>query len=220
MTLLVAGQETSAILLAWACAYLAAQPEIQSKAATEVGSVLGGRALKGPSDASGKLPYIEALVLEALRLMPPAYLVGRCTAMATTLPAPWREGPVYHLPKGTTVLVSPYVLHRDTRWWGDDAHEFKPERWLELLESKKGSSGGWTGAISGMGPHGAYIPFGAGQRNCIGTGFAMMEAVLVLGAVLAAVELRPPAGAAAALPAPAPGITLRPGPFTLRLVPR
>lgn len=204
MTLLVAGQETSAILLGWTCALLAQAPEVQEQAAAEVARVLGDRA-PAPSDARGSLPILEAVVLEALRVMPPAYLVGRCAARDAHVAG-------YTLPAGTTVLVSPYVMQRDPRWWGPDAGIFRPDRWMTPDDAQSGGGSApplsAAQALSGMGPNGAYIPFGAGQRNCIGAGFAMMEAVLVMAAVLQRFRLVPLPGAGMA--EAEPRITLRP----------
>lgn len=70
------------------------------------------------------MPYLEAIILETLRLYSPAYMVGRCARVDTTL------GP-YRLPAGTTVLVSPYVMHRDVTVW-DEPEAFRPERWQSL----------------------------------------------------------------------------------------
>lgn len=70
------------------------------------------------------------------------------------------------------MLISPYVIHRDGQYW-DRPHDFDPDRFLTEEGTVQAK------ALNGMGPNGAYIPFGAGPRKCIGTGFAMMEAVLV-----------------------------------------
>lgn len=119
-------------------------------------------------------------------------------------------------PAGTTVLVCPHLLHRDPAWWGPDAAAFRPERWLELArQGEPGPPAGAMALLANMGPHGAFIPFGAGPRNCIGTGFAMLEAVLVLGAVARRFRLRPLPGAA--FPAPVPQVTLRPDAVRLLL---
>ncbi|KAK9842342.1 hypothetical protein WJX81_007701 [Elliptochloris bilobata] len=204
MTLLVAGQETAAIALAWACALLAHHPAAQARAAAEVEAQLGG---ERPSAANaGSLRYLEAVVLEALRLRPPAYLVGRCAARDVNL------GP-YSLPAGTTVLVSPYLLHRDAARWQAPA-AFRPERWAGVLAQR----GGAAAALHGLGPNGAYVPFGAGPRNCIGTGFAMLEAVVVLASMLQRFRLSPLPGAA--FPAAEPRITLRPSAVELIVDPR
>ncbi|CAK0782573.1 hypothetical protein CVIRNUC_005785 [Coccomyxa viridis] len=192
MTLLVAGQETSAILLGWACAFLAQHPEVQLRAVEEVQQVAAGALL--PADVNG-MRYLQAVVLETLRLRPPAYIVGRCAQRPVQLGA-------FSLPAGTTVLVSPWVLHRDSSVW-QEPEAFKPERWMPLLETKS-----YMSEMSGLGSNGAYVPFGAGPRNCIGTGFAMMEALLVLAAILQRVQLRTVPGEG--FPSADPRITLRP----------
>lgn len=78
--------------------------------------------------------------------------------------ASWPQVPL-HACAGTTVLVSPYLLHRDAARWQAPA-AFRPERWAGVLSQR----GGAAAALSGLGPNGAYVPFGAGPRNCIGTG--------------------------------------------------
>ena len=203
MTLLVAGQETSAILLTWACSLLAQHPGDMRALADEADSVLGPDRAPEAGDYT-RLPLTSAVVLETMRLMPPAYLVGRCASTDVAL------GP-YRLPQGTTVLVSPYLLHRAPSSWGPDAGEFRPGRWVDA------ATGGvsLSDALKGMGTHGAYIPFGAGPRNCIGTGFALMEAVLVLATLCRDVTFTVPQGQPP--PKPAALITLRPAAAQLAL---
>ena len=111
------------------------------------------------------------------------------------------------LAAGTTVLVSPWILHRDSSRW-QEPEAFKPERWLPLLETRS-----YMSELSSLGSNGAYVPFGAGPRNCIGTGFAMMEALLVLACILRKVQFRTVPGDA--FPTADPRITLRPSEFSL-----
>ena len=211
MTLMVAGQETSAILLSWCCAFLAEHPSVASECAAEAERVLGSDGLDGSespraaAECYAELKYCEAVVYETMRLAPPAYMVGRCCAEDVTVAG-------YDLPKGTTVLVAPYLLHRDARKW-ERPLEFDPDRWLE---NKTGGKAEYP--LRGMGPNGAYVPFGAGPRVCIGTGFAMMEATLLLAMVARGVDLRLKPGAPP--PKPRALITLRPEPFELDVVPR
>jgi cytochrome P450 len=96
-----------------------------------------------------------------MRLYPPVYLIGR---EATSD----RELGEYTVPRGTTVFMSQWVTHRDGRHY-DAPLEFRPERWEEGLAKRL--------------PKYAYFPFGGGPRVCIGNGFAMMEAVLLLATI-------------------------------------
>ena len=217
MTLLVAGQETSAILLSWCVSFVAEHPEIGERCRLEADEVFGGIGEEPPSwqlpssEVSSQifnLKYCQAVVYETMRLRPPAYMVGRCCASDVTL-----DG--YDLPKGTTVLVAPYLLHTDERNW-DDVETFTPERWLRLDPNTNEPLS--KTALKGMGPNGAYVPFGAGPRVCIGTGFAMMETTLLLAMICQNVELR--VKPEQTPPKPRALITLRPEPFELDVVPR
>ena len=204
MTLLVAGQETSALVLTWTAALLAQHADVAERVAAEAEAVLGPSRAAGAADF-GKLPLTTAAVYESMRLLPPAYMVGRCAARDVAL-GPWR------VPEGTTVLVSPYLLHRSAAHWGADAETFRPDRWLDAQGALR------PDALRGMGANGAYVPFGAGPRNCVGAGFAMMEAVLITAAVARRATLTVPPGQAP--PAPAALITLRPAGATLAVAPR
>lgn len=203
MTLLVAGQETAAATLSWACMWLAARPHLQEGIATEVSAVCGDRP-PGAEDAP-RLHVVTAVILETLRLTPPAYVVGRCAAEDVAL------GP-YVVRAGTTVLVSPYLLQRAARHWPRPT-EFDHTWWLD----ERGHADA-ADALRGMGSRGAYIPFGAGPRNCIGATFAMMEMVLLLAALSKAVRWEPLAGDVP--PAGTARITLRPEFARLRIVRR
>ncbi|MBI1902378.1 MAG: cytochrome P450 [Planctomycetia bacterium] len=165
MTLFLAGHETTAVALAWTFYLLAQNPDVARRLHKELHESLGGRA---PSVADlPRLVYAERVVRESMRLYPPAYAFGR-TAI--------REGKIagYHVPIGQTILMSQWVVHRDARFF-PEPERFRPERWGES-------------AIEQL-PKYAYFPFGGGPRACIGNAFAMMEATLVLAAVVSRFEM-------------------------------
>jgi cytochrome P450 len=184
VTLFLAGHETTAIALSWALMLLSQHPEVDERLFRELRTVLDGGSPRA-ADVS-RLPYTQAVVQEVLRLYPPAWVIGREAA------APCQLGgqPVA---VGTTVFVSPWVMHRDPRFY-DEPQQFRPDRWLD-------------GSASRL-PRFAYLPFGAGPRVCVGNGFATTEATLVLATV--AQRFRPTLRDGRPIP-PFPTITLRPG---------
>jgi cytochrome P450 len=166
MTIFLAGHETTALALLWSWYLLAQNPEAEEKLAAELSEVLGGRAPR--VEDLPRLRYAEGVVKESMRLYPPAWGVGReCV----------RECEVggYRVPRGRQVLVFPWVVHRDPRWFRDPL-AFRPERWGEESVSRL--------------PKYAYFPFGGGPRLCIGNYFATMEAVLVLSTIARRFRLR------------------------------
>jgi cytochrome P450 len=184
ITMLLAGHETTALTLSWAWYLLGSHPSADAQLAEEVHTVLGGRS---PTvDDLPHLRFTEQVVSEALRLYPPAYAIGREARADCAIAG-------HPVPAGTTVYVSPWVMHRDPRWF-DNPQTFQPER--------------WAGSLAKELPRFAYMPFGGGPRICIGNRFAMMEAVLILATVAQRFGLlwqtdRPIQ--------PKPSITLRPG---------
>ncbi|HKS82197.1 MAG TPA: cytochrome P450 [Candidatus Acidoferrales bacterium] len=159
MTLFLAGHETTALTLAWGWYLLSQNPRVESQLHEELRGVLTGRA---PELADlNRLPYLQAVVNEILRLYPPAYISARTSI------EPCQIGG-YDFPAGTTFLMSQWVTHRDPRYF-DEPEAFRPERWLDGLMDRL--------------PPGAYFPFGGGPRRCIGQGFALLEASLVLAEV-------------------------------------
>lgn len=194
ITLLLAGHETTALALSWTWYLLALHPEVDAKLAAELRDALGGRS---PTVADlPQLRFTEHVVTEAMRLYPPAWGFGR-EALADC------EIGGYAVPAGTTVIMSPWVSHRDPRYF-EHPTEFRPER--------------WGGDFAKQLPRFAYMPFGGGPRICIGNRFAMMEAVLILATIAQRFRLqwhgtRPVV--------PAPSITLRPqGGVWVKLEPR
>ncbi len=159
VTFLVGGYETAADLLAWAWYLLSRHPEVEAKLLAEIEAALGGR----PPTAADlpRLTYTGMVVSEVLRLYPPAPALGREALVDFDLAG-------YRVAKGTDILVSQWVMHRDPRYFADPA-AFNPDRWADGLADRL--------------PRYAYFPFGGGPRLCIGHAFATMEATLVLAAV-------------------------------------
>jgi cytochrome P450 len=182
MTLFLAGHETTANTLSWAWYLLSQNPEAEARLHEEVDRVLGGR--RPTLSDLPHLPYTEGVVHEALRLYPPAWMLGREAAETLELGG-------YRIARGTTIFLTAYVIHRDPRWF-EDPDAFRPERW----------GGGLLQRI----PRYAYFPFGGGPRICIGNSFAQLEAALVLATIARAHRLRP---APAARVEPLPSMTLR-----------
>lgn len=194
VTLLLAGHETTALALSWTWYLLSQHREVEAKLVAELRDVIGGR-MPAVSDLP-HLSYARQVITEAMRLYPPAWGFGR-EALADC------EIAGYAIPAGTTIIISPWVLHRDPRYF-ERPTEFRPERWTEEFARQL--------------PRSVYLPFGGGPRICIGNRFAMMEAVLILAAVAQRFRLewqrdRPVV--------PLPSITLRPaGGIWVRPVPR
>jgi cytochrome P450 len=159
MTLFLAGHETTALTLSWTWYLLANHLEVETKLAAEWSSLLGGRSPVAADVA--RLTYTEWVIMEAMRLYPPAYLIGREAAADTELAG-------YPMPRGMTVFMCQWVTHRDPRFF-DEPDKFRPERWGEKRIEQL--------------PKYAYYPFGGGPRLCIGNHFAMLEAVLVLATI-------------------------------------
>jgi cytochrome P450 len=138
-----------------------------------------------------RLQVARAVIDEAMRLHPPAWLITRSTTADMELGGS-------HVPAGSLVILSPWIVHRHPSVW-DSPEEFRPDRFL----STASESGGRVGA---PGPRSAFIPFGAGPRMCIGRDFAYAEAVLSLAMICRAVRLAPSGPPVRALPL----VTIRP----------
>ncbi len=158
MTLFLAGHETTANSITWTMRLLAENPKKEAALHAELRAVLHGRA-----PVAGDLPqltYTEMVVKEALRLYPPAWGIGRRALEEFELAG-------YRIPAGTNLFMLQWITQRDARFFLDP-ERFEPERWQEDPTR--------TGKL----PRFAYFPFGGGPRVCVGAGFAMMEAMLLL----------------------------------------
>lgn len=158
LTLLLTAFDTTSLALTWTWYLLAQHPEIEEELHAELDEVLNGRM---PSiDDYNKLKYTRLVFEEAMRLYPPIYVIAREAL---------DDYPIgeFSIPKGSIVLMSPYIMHRDVRYHSNP-ETFNP--WASTL--KKGGHGKYE-----------YFPFSAGPRSCIGQHYAWLEGVLVLAAV-------------------------------------
>ncbi len=196
MTAFLAGHETTATALAWTGWALAAHPDVAARAAREVDAVLGGRA---PCAADlARLPWLQAIVKESLRRYPPLPSTMMRRAVRNVDIGGWR------VPAGSVVTLPTIVTHLDARWFSDPLR-FDPARFMDDAAQRI--------------PRGAWLPFGAGPRTCIGNNFAMMEMTLVLARLLQGWTIRPAPGQQE--PRVRVQVTLRPeGGMRLVLAPR
>ncbi len=183
MTLFIAGHETTAVLLTWTWYLLARNPHVETKLREELDAVVGADEVS--VDHLPRLTYTEQVLNESLRLYPPAWVIGRRALVDVELGG-------YAVPRGTIVVLSPYVTQRDGRWFAEPGR-FDPERWSTEAHANRLAS--------------AFFPFGGGTRLCIGEAFARMEAKLVLATIARRWSLRPVSARPAEL---LPRVTLRP----------
>lgn len=188
LTFILAGHETTARTLGWALHLISRSPEVADRLKAEAAIFDVSR-----TDWAEHLPWTRAVIEEAMRLFPPAPTLARRALGPDVIGGQAIE-------TGTSVIISPWVLHRHERLW-DDASAFRPERFL--AENRR--------SIDRY----AYIPFSAGPRVCIGAAFAMQEAMIALATILNAADVEP---ISTAEPWPIHQITLRSrDPMTLKL---
>ena len=170
IVLFMAGHETTANSLAW-CWYLLSQsPDVEAKLHAELDEVLGDR-VPDFSDVA-KLPYTRAIFDESIRLYPPVPILSRQASEDDTIRR-------QHVPKGSLMLVVPWLLHRHKNLW-DQPDTFIPERFLPGAENKPNKF--------------AYIPFSAGPRVCLGKSFGIVESVLSIAILAQRFRLTLPEG--------------------------
>ena len=164
--LLAAGSETTAVVLAWMFHELGNNPELERRLHDEVDTVLGGDRIT--SEHIPRLAFTRRLIDETLRLYSPAWLVTRQASKPVQLGR-------FSLPAGANMVWSAYTMHRDPGLYPDPLR-FDPDRWLPEHPQP---------------PKGAFIPFGAGKRRCMGDQFALTEAVLITALIASRWRLRP-----------------------------
>ena len=166
LTIFLAGHETTANALSWVWYLLARHPEAEARLHEEVDRVLGGR-VPGFADLA-QLTWTRMVIEEAMRLYPPAHAISR-TAIGED-----RIGGV-RIPPGSNISISMYMTHRNPNLWSDP-ERFDPER--------------FTPAAAAQRHRFAYLPFGGGPRICIGSGFALAEAQVIVAMVAQRYQLR------------------------------
>ncbi|WP_406510863.1 cytochrome P450 [Streptomyces sp. NBC_00212] len=180
VTLYIGGHETTSSTLVWAWHLLARNPRVREALCEELDRVLGD--CEPGYDDYARLTYTQAVVKETLRLYPTIWLLTAVAKEGATLGG-------RHIPPGTRIWTSQWATHRDARWFRDP-EEFRPERWAEGAEEI---------------PEYAWFPFGGGPRACLGTRFALVEAVLILAVLSHRFDIEVAPGELR----PVPGLTLQ-----------
>jgi unspecific monooxygenase len=162
-TMILAGHETTATALFWALYLLALDQESQERLAREARNAQDAGKVTGDPE---RLPFTRAVIDEALRLYPPAFLIARAATGPDQVSG-------FSVRKGDVILIAPWLLHRhETLWQAPNA--FLPERFMPGAAPPERF---------------AYLPFGAGARVCIGAHFALVEATLALARLVGAYRI-------------------------------
>jgi cytochrome P450 len=156
VTLLAAGHETIATSMAWTWYLLSRNPDVERRMHQELDTVLGGNT--PTAEDLPRLTYTAMVISESMRLYPPVWSMTR---------RPINDFPLgdYTIPAESYIHISPYVLHRDPRYFAEP-ERFDPMRWTLEEYAKR--------------PKFCYFPFGAGSRKCVGDNLALMEGMLIL----------------------------------------
>jgi len=169
LNFVIAGRDTTAILLSWTFYLLTQYPEVEEKVIDEIEDKLHGNL---PTwEILKDMPYLKAVLDETLRLYPPVPSNIKQAVQDDMIPGG------YFVSKGTEVQFNAYTIHRSKTLWGKDAEEFKPERWLAEDFAKK------------IHPY-QYLPFHAGPRLCLGMNMAFLEAKLIACVILQKFRVR------------------------------
>lgn len=183
MTIFLAGHETTANALVWTWYLLSQHPAVEARFHAEINDVLNGR--MATAEDYPRLRYTEMVFAEAMRMYPPAWIIGRRALVDYQING-------YHIPARSIILMSQYVMHHNPKYF-PDPDRFDPERWTSEARETR--------------PKFSYYPFGGGPRLCIGESFAWMEGALVLATIAQRWRLRLVAGHPVEMQ---PLVTLRP----------
>ncbi len=167
LTMLLAGHDTTALVLTYMWALLSDHPDVERRVHEEVDELFAG--INDPAAVTAadvrELTTLRNVLRETMRLYPPVYALFRQADRPTEIAG-------YRLPEGSLVLLSQWATHRDPRYF-EEPERFDPDRWTDPDH-----------------PTYAYFPFGAGPRSCIGKGFTMLEAPIIAATVAREFRLR------------------------------
>ncbi|KAF8557930.1 cytochrome P450 [Imleria badia] len=177
-TLLFAAHETTSITISFILLELARNPKVQSRLREEIRKTEAAVYARGDSQLEVQdvdaMPYLNAVIKEGLRLHPVAPQVFRVAREDDVLPLSkpilTESGEMINevlVPKGTEIVLSIAAYNRDKALWGEDAHEFNPDRWLNGTMSDR--------TLPGIGVYSHLMTFLSGTRACLGWRFALLE---------------------------------------------
>jgi cytochrome P450 len=169
------GSDTTSTSMAWFILYMVLYPNIQGQIHDELDQVIGKEDLPRWQDVQN-MPYLQAAICEVMRRSSPLPIAGSNTIRDTTLAG-------YHIPKGTLLLLDITQIHHDKHEW-PQPKEFKPERFLDI----EGTFVGWNKLN-------AFMPFGLGRRECVGTTFAKIMLFTFAATLLHCLRFELPEGA-------------------------
>ncbi|UCM87918.1 cytochrome P450 [Streptomyces marincola] len=159
LTIYLAGHETTAVALCWTLLSIAEHPHVQEELDAEIAAVLGGGT--PTAEAAESLTYTKMVIDESLRMHPPIWIFPRAAVDADVLGG-------YDVEAGASVLLSPLVSHHNPRWW-DNPMAFDPQRFTPEAVKER--------------PRLAYLPFGAGPRQCVGNLMALLELRVIVSMI-------------------------------------
>ena len=170
MTIYLAGHETTSNALTWVFHMLSRNPDVERRLFTELQRVLGDE--PASLESLPELCLTKRIIYESMRLYPPVWGFSRLADKPDVVGG-------YHVAPGTSVFISPYAAHRQVEYF-QNPEGFDPERFTDAF-------------LQGL-PRCAYLPFGAGARQCIGNNFALMEMQLLLATICRSYRLEMEAG--------------------------
>jgi cytochrome P450 len=162
LAFLVAGHDTTATALSWVFYILARYPEVQKKVFAEIDQAFHGEDPKDPRDLMTKLPYTKQVIDETLRHQPSFWGIRR--KAQTDIEIALGDGQKLSIKKGTVVMVPILFMQELEKFWGPDALKFDPGQFDAEVARARSQQHGTV-----------YLPFGDGQRACLGRGLAMIE---------------------------------------------